>query len=169
MADDRVLKAVVDTGPLFNFLTFTYVSRAPLHRVTVLHKHSVPDYLRNNPTNERNFLQFFNSIRTVLTTSHVIGEIQGLQKLTEQMRKDFWLSSMFLLKRMSIDEKLLRLNDMHASEELKELVCLIGPTDTGLIALARQEGCVLLTDDERTLERYARALGIDCRLIRNSL
>ncbi|MFN2452585.1 MAG: PIN domain-containing protein [Pyrinomonadaceae bacterium] len=135
----------------------------------MLHKHGIPSYLRDNPTNERNFLELFDSLQTILTTSHVIGEIQGHQKLTEQTRKAFWLSSMSLLERINIDERLLSLRDMYASEKLRELVCIIGSTDTGLIELARQERCTLLTDDERTLNRYARILRIDCRLVKNLL
>jgi predicted nucleic acid-binding protein len=97
-------------------------------------------------------MDLFGSMRAVLTTSNVIGEIQGLQKLTGDDLRTFWLYSMQLLASKGLDEKLLRLiEDMFHREDVRNNVTQIGPTDAGLIELARREGCVLLTDDERTL------------------
>lgn len=73
---------------------------------------------------------------------------------------------MELLQQKNLDECLLRLLDLYAKDHLRSAVCEIGPTDTALIELARQEGCVLLTDDERTLYRLALKIGVDCRLVK---
>jgi hypothetical protein len=72
---------------------------------------------------------------------------------------------MDLLNARALDERsLLRLLDMYIVGELMEGVCTVGPVDTALIDLTRQEGGALLTDDT-TLAGRAWELGVDCRLI----
>lgn len=171
-AQGIITKAVVDTGPLLTVLALNYVHaiHAPkVKRDKILTKAN--EDLLKNPTRQERYLQLFSGIRTILTTSHVIGELQGLQKgrldLEREDKKQFWSHSMNFLCMKNIDEQLLRLLDMHGREDLREVVCLIGPTDTGLIDLARKEGCVLLTDDERTLAVRAWEEGVDCRLVKN--
>jgi len=66
----------------------------------------------------------------------------------------------------SIDERLIRLLDMAADESFKDLVPEIGLVDTGLIRLALEHGCALITEDERTLYPRALEIGIDCRLVK---
>lgn len=172
--EESIPKAVVDTGPLLTVLTLNYVrmiGATDEKRRSIL-KRIISDDLFKSPIFEEGYLRLFDSIRTVLTTSHVIGELQGLQKrlkLQGDDLKNFWLTGMDFLKSKNIDEKLLRLLDMHGREELREAVCVIGPTDTGLIDLARKEGCVLLTDDERSLAPLAWGNGVDCRLVAKSI
>lgn len=169
MLSSSIAKAVVDTSPLFTALTLELVQRSPrTSRRSILEKSSLPIYLAKSSSRQEAFLQFFASIRTILTTSHVIAELQGLLK-REHQRK-FWSYGMDLLSTRGFHEGFLRpLLDMHRIDVLREAVCSEGPTDTGLIELARKEGCALLTDDERTLARRAWQLGMDCRLIRNLL
>ncbi|MGA9997975.1 MAG: hypothetical protein WBP93_21350 [Pyrinomonadaceae bacterium] len=161
-------KVVMDTSPLFSAMTLSYIRSNPRERNTVLQRNRLEKYFQDYPDKERDFLQLFERIQTVLTTSHVIGEIQGLQKLTGRSQREFWLSSLFILKRKGIEENLLRLLDMNEENDKKELICTIGPTDAGLIALAQQERCVLLTDDG-PLTSFARAQGVDCWLTRDIL
>jgi hypothetical protein len=92
----------------------------------------------------------------------VIGEVQGHQKLKDKYAEGFWRSAMDWLTRKNLDERLLRFLDMKGQTES---VCMIGPTDTGLIELARREGCVLLTDDERSLAWRAWGQGVKCQLV----
>jgi len=114
-------------------------------------------------------LGLLGSINVKLTTSHVIGELHGLQasrlKLYGDDRRGFWLASIDLLTQWNIDETLIRLLDLAADEKFGNFLPEIGPTDTGLIQLAFQHGCVLITQDERTLAPKARAVGVDCRLV----
>ena len=165
-------KVVVDTGPLFNVLALVYVQSSPVRRHNFLQKHRLPEYLKNNPAQERNLLELFKSIQTIVTTSHVIGELTGLLKTAGLPSKDFWPASLDYLSLKNLDERLLRLiPDLSASEAEKEVMFEIGPTDAGLIDLARREKCILLTDDERTLARWAWSLGLgdQCKLVRNIL
>jgi predicted nucleic acid-binding protein len=48
-----------------------------------------------------------------------------------------------------VNEKLITLRDLNSEDRLRQLVCAIGPTDAGLLALANLEGCLLLTNDGR--------------------
>lgn len=155
---------VIDTGPLFNALALMYVRNSPIHRSSL--KHTLPPYLSNDPAKELDFLQLFDSIRILITTSHVVGEIQGILKKSGLPPEGFWEFSMLQLKRKGLTENLITLLSMHESEEMSKLVRAIGPTDAGLIDLARRERAVLLTDDERTLAHHALGMpDIECTLV----
>lgn len=158
---------VIDTSPLFNALALMYVRNSPIQRNSL--KRTLPDYLRNDPAKETDFLQLFSSIRTLVTTSHVVGEIQGVLKTSglHPKAKELWDFSMTQLNMKGLIEHTITLLGMHQSKEMKELVCAIGPTDAGLIALAREKRAILLTDDERTLAHYAFQMpGIECKLVK---
>jgi rRNA-processing protein FCF1 len=164
---DRV---VIDSGPLFAVLTLNYATRTK--RESLLRTND--DYIRSSESMQDACLELFRSIRSILTTSHVIGEIQGLQtsrlKLKGADLQGFWLPSMELLELRKLDERLLRLiEDGFHREDVRHNISEIGPTDAGLIELARREGCVLLTDDGRTLAPLAWRLGVDCRIFKSML
>ena len=77
---------------------------------------------------------------------------------------------MELLAAKGLDERLLCLiEDMFHRDDVRNNVAQIGPTDAGLIELARREGCVLLTDDERTLAPLAYRFHVDCRIFKKVL
>jgi hypothetical protein len=141
-------KAVVDTGPLFTLLTLVFVRQAPHYRRLMFTKHAPPPYA---VANERNYLDFFYSISEVLFTSHVVGEIKSRHPLPPVVFREFWLSSMSYLQQKQVDEKLLALVSLREDVVTSDLVCSVGPVDAGLLALARLENCVLLTDDSRLL------------------
>ena len=161
---DRV---VFDSGPLFTVLTLNYVVRT--NRQSLLG--TIEADIRHSVSMQNRCLELFQSIRPILTTSHVIGEMQGLQtsrlKLKGADLQGFWLASMELLELRKLDEKLLRLiEDGFQRPGVRHNIFSIGPTDAGLIELARREGCVLLTDDERTLAQTAWRLGVDCQIFK---
>jgi len=79
---------------------------------------------------------------------------------------NFWRASIDLLTQWKLDEQLIRLLDMASQSETKERVLDIGIVDAGLIELAAQNGCVLITQDERTLAERAWTDGIECRLVK---
>lgn len=143
-------KAVIDTGPLFTALTLAYARQAPTHRNFVRRLHGVPPYI-TDPTSERNFLDFFHSIKEVLTTSHVIGQIKSRHKLPPDIYRDFLLCAMKFLSEKGLDERLVTLLGLYEQEDSRQMMCSLGPTDAGLVALARQENCALLTDDSGLL------------------
>lgn len=82
------------------------------------------------------------------------------------------MSSVDYLARKKVAERLLGLIEICGSDEGQGRISVseIGPTDAGLIELARREKCVLLTDDG-TLARRAwnMALGDHCKLVRHLL
>lgn len=166
-----MLKAVVDTGPLFTMLTVNYVQVTGItdeKRRSILGKVVSGDVLRI-PTFEEGYRGLFDSIGRLLTTSHVVGELQGLEngrlKLYGDKLGKFWSSALEFLGRKNVEERLVALVAMHAQPVLRDAICLVGPTDTGLVDLARKEGCALFTDDRRTLAPPAWRNGVDCRLV----
>jgi len=161
-----IRKAVIDTGPLLSALVIHYQrerGRRPLLESFLEDPLLTRDY-------QEQFLNLLASIREKLTTSHVIAEMQGLErarlKLSGADRLNFWRASIDLLTQWGLDEQLIRLLDIASHSELKERLLDIGIVDTGLIELAAQNGCVLITQDERTLAARARAEQIDCRLVK---
>jgi len=155
----------MDTGPLLSALILDYVRSSPrARRDSILANSRVASYLSGNETLQKSFLHFFDAVQTILTTSNVIGEIQGLQTLRGQYQREFWVGGVRLLRQKRLDERLLRLLDMESSDTNKEFMQVLGPTDTGLLQLAKSEGCRLLTDD-RSLRSHARQEGIECFLI----
>jgi hypothetical protein len=115
------------------------------------------------------FLWLLRSIRVRLTTSHAVAELHHLQRsrlqLSGEELNNFWNAGIDLLKSWGLDERLVRLLDIANRAELLGRIPEIGLVDTGLIELARQNGCMLITEDERTLTPLALRLGIDCRLV----
>ncbi len=87
-------KVVIDSGPLFTVLTLHYAMRTK--RASLLQK--IDEDIRRSVSMQRACLELFRSVRSILTTSHVIGEIQGLQTsrlgLRDEDFKGFWLGSM---------------------------------------------------------------------------
>jgi rRNA-processing protein FCF1 len=161
-----ILKAVIDTGPLLSALVLHY-QRGPRRRPSFDSFLEAPLLVEEH---QEQFLNLFASIREKITTSHVIAEMQGLANarlgLTGGDRFEFWHASIDLLIQWRLDEQLVRLLDMASRQELRNRLPDIGIVDTGLIELAAQNGCVLITQDERTLAVRAWTAGIDCRLVK---
>lgn len=164
-------RAVIDSGVLFTVLTLNYIRRGHFpepKRTRILS--SLDTELRASEGRQQAYLLMMSSIGVPLITSHVVGELQGLQTsrlgLKDHNLRFFWLHSLEYLLERNLDERLLRLLDMYGRADLREAVCNIGPADAGLIDLALSVGCPLLTDDERTLAWRAWQAGVDCRLVR---
>src|SRR5262245_38758786 len=88
-------KTVVDTGPLFSLLTLIFIRQRPTYQNIVLADHRLPEYVIQR---QRDFLEFFASIRKILFTSHVVGQIQrrgGLKRAG--IDREFWLCSLHYL------------------------------------------------------------------------
>ena len=165
-----IRRAVVDASPLVSALVLEYVRSKPRDwRDPILNKSRLASYLEKNEMRQSAFVHYFDAIQTIMTTSHVIGEVQGLQsKLDGRYRQEFWPGGIAFLRRKKLDERLVGLLQIASTGELLASVCSLGPTDTGLIELARQERCVLLTDDTE-IRRRASHQQVDCRLMRSEL
>ena len=166
-----IIKAVIDASPLFDVLMLQLVEKSPeSQRKAILEKSALAPYLVESPSRQSNLVQLFRSIHTVLTTSQVIAEVNGLlkrERIKGERYRAFWTHGMDLLNARALDERSsLRLLEMYVDGEMKEGVCTIGPVDTALIDLARREGCPLLTNDQ-TLAWRALELGVDGRLMDN--
>lgn len=134
----RILKAVVDTGPLLSVLVLKYASTLhPGAASAVVAKSRISPYLRT-PADQAGMVSLFEGIRTLLTSSHVVGELQGLQHLQDQRRREFWLYAMTWLASKGMQEELVRLLDLNSNTNRQKAVCEIGPTDTGLVELASE-------------------------------
>lgn len=60
----------------------------------------------------------------------------------------------------------IRLLDLAADQDFEGCLPRIGASDTGLIQLARQHECVLITEDERALARETLTQHVDCQLVK---
>ena len=139
----------------------------PKPKRTRLLNTALQPYLRDDDWRQELYLKRFKGIRNLLTTSHVIGELQGLSKrlrLDENDRKHFWLLAMSTLQQRNLEEELVRLLYLYERDDLREPACLFGPTDVGLMDLAKRNGCVLVTE-ERGLRDLARGRNVICYLL----
>jgi predicted nucleic acid-binding protein len=164
----RFRTAVIDSGPLFSALVINYDRQYSFGR-SLRYNGVLAPSLRESGVQTR-FLNFLSSIPQKLTTAHVISELWRLErsrlKLYGAGWTSFWRTSIDLLTQWAIDERLVRLIDLAANANLRECVTEIGATDAALIQLAEQHGCVLITDDERTLAARAWSRLIDCQLVK---
>ena len=165
-------RAVIDTSVLFIVLGLNYIRQAHLpepKRQSILT--SLGDSaLREHQRRQDAYLQLVAGIRAPLITSHVVGELQGLQTSRLGLGGDdvkyFWSHCVDFLLLKSFDERLVRLLDMHHGED-RERLRSIGPPDAGLIRLALAEKCPILTNDVRTLMGRARQAGVVCLIARD--
>ncbi len=162
-------KVVIDAGPLISILVLKYAfTLEPDAANAAINRSAVAPYLRTDSA-QRAMIRLFDRIRAITTTSHVIGELQGLQKLTGNSQDAFWRAAMNWLAVKGFDENLIRLLDLNSHPRGQNWVHTIGPTDSGLLELALRERTALLTDDQRTIAWRARQNGIDCRLVEDEL
>ena len=161
--------AVIDSGALFSALVVNYDLSGFGDRRSTRFTHVLADPLRS-PTAQRQFLELLAGIREKLTTSHAIAELHGLERSRLKLHDDdllhFWRTSIDLLTQWDIDERLVRLLDLASSERFRTCLPEVGLIDTGLILLATEHGCALITEDERTLAREAWNRGVDCYLVK---
>jgi hypothetical protein len=142
-------KVVIDTSPLIDALTLELIEREPKWEPTILHKSRLHPCLADNPTNQRSFRVLLNSIEEIIITSHVIGEIRSERYIPQELHASYWQSCLNFFDTHNVNEKLITLRDLNSEDRLRQLVCAVGPTDAGLVALANLEGCLLLTNDGR--------------------
>ncbi len=165
-----IRRAVIDSGPLFSALVIHH-ALSPLTRMdrtTLLGE--AHESVRSSQLQAR-FLGVLAGISEKLTTSHAIGEVNGListrLNLKGPERERFWNGSIDLLTLWGMDERLVALLDYGHTEA--SAIHRIGLVDTGLIRLAQASNCMLITHDEKTLYGLALERGVRCELVRNLL
>ncbi len=163
-----ILSAVIDASPLFTCLVANFnllsISRGlPGRYVKALKPPFQPE------SAQRELLKAVGAIRLKLTTSHAIGELQGLQSsrlnLKGSQLSAFWTKSVALLRAWGLDERLIRLLELGADSSFAPIVSRIGPADTGVIRLALENNCALITEDADMRYSEALRLRVDCRLL----
>ena len=165
-----IRRAVIDTGPIFRALAVNHAHRRPVGvaRDPVL---EYADASVQSPGTHLRFLNLLASIPQKLTTSHVLGEVNGLVNVRLGLREPelgrFWDGSIDLLTQWNLDERLIQF--LVFARESGSQIKRVGLVDTGLIRLAQENGCPLITGDEKTLAPLAHEQGVDCHLLRNLL
>jgi len=163
-----ILSAVIDASPLFTCLVANFnllsIGRGLPGRYVKALKHPFQP-----ESAQRELLKAVGSIRRKLTTSHAIGELQGLRssrlKLQGSQLSAFWTESLDLLRAWELDERLIRLLELGADSSFAPIVGRIGPADTGVVGLALENNGALITEDAKALYSEALRLGVDCRLL----
>lgn len=138
-------KVVLDTSPLIAALAFEFIAQEPGAEYL---KRGLNPYL-NDPLHVYNFHALLGSVEEFLITSHVIGEIRSETHVNSEHHAAYWQCSMDFLEKRHFSEGVVTVAELNQDEDLRRIVCAVGPTDAGLVALASNEGCVLLTDDSR--------------------
>lgn len=165
-----VQQAVVDASPLMNLLALNYTREKSLSDRNRMITGDASRYLHKFNAQER-FLDLFDNMGAILTTSHIIGEIQGLSQAlrfhNDNDRKEFWSQSIEYLEHRGLDERLVSLLELSKDVNRRTWIGIIGVPDSGIIHLAKQEDARLLTDDRRTLYKRAAELSVDCYLVQN--
>ncbi len=116
---------------------------------------------------------FFNEISTYHTTSHAIGELSGLVNarlaLSDEQKKEFWDSSIMYLRTKQFNEDHISLLKLHGNSIYTESFNNTGFVDTGLIQLAKVTHQPIITNDERTMGKYAKYLNADVLVIKKDI
>ena len=164
-----IRKAVLDSGVMFDALVADLICSDP---PVPINYGRLPGCLHESvrpPEAQRRLLEILGSIRIRLTTSHAIGEVNGLTNSRLDLRgphlSTFWERSTELLTLWNLGERLIEFLDLARREAAT--FPRAGIVDTGLVELAFRESCVLITNDERTLALLAYERGVDCRLLKN--
>lgn len=157
---------VLDAGPLFDALVAQFVETIPSPEKKRHWIEKLPDWLQRDQARE-SYLSFLSAQKDLITSSHVIGEIQGLVSSRLGAKGDdlaqFWESSVNYLIQLRLDERLIRLLEIARTDYGSALIGRLGPEDVGVIELARGHGCALLTNDNKLLGS-ALEQNVDCKL-----
>jgi hypothetical protein len=120
-----------------------------------------------------NYSKFLDNIRTIITSSHAIAELSGLIKSRKifygEMDGNFWDVSVNYLRNKNLEEHLIKLLTISTNADYRPFIREIGFIDTGLIDLATEQQLTIVTNDKRTLFKYARELNIQVILLNETL
>jgi len=131
---------VIDTSVLFDFLVW---------RFCVETKTAFPGCISDSAA-EKDTLRalhwYLDQVKPILTSPHVIAEIHGLVQSRAGWRgarlSDFWLIAQEELRRLSLDERSIKLVNMNS-----ENLAAFGPTDDSILQIAVQKHGTVVTGD----------------------
>jgi rRNA-processing protein FCF1 len=151
--NNQFKRAILDTCVLFDALMIEYIR---LNRNTNLVKKWEQTIYKGNFIYKENYTKFLDNIKYIITTSHVIGELQGLVNsskfgIENKLRTSFWESSISYLRYKNLDERFIELLVLCDNQNNFKNMYDIGYVDTGLIELARKEKLPIITNDYHTL------------------
>src|SRR4029078_7246315 len=93
-----IIKAVIDTTALYNALILHLVENSPeSHRKGILESSALSSYIVGHPGRQEAFLHLFRSIPIILTTQHVVAEVNGLLRKGQvkgERYRSFWTQGM---------------------------------------------------------------------------
>lgn len=98
-----------------------------------------------------------------LVTQHVVSEIR-IDRLCGNLKAsthEFWKVAEDLFRQYALEEHSCPFIDLYGNKAYRALVQKLGPTDAGLILVAKREGGVLLTDGD-ALRSRATSAGVAC-------
>lgn len=156
-------KVTLDSGPLISILLLQFAMTISDHRKrdAIIETSRLQTFFRESTSNRRAALDFARSLQSISTTSHVIGELRGLDRLSGNERLDFWRLSLGWLRDKQLDERLVTLLSMFELERMHTPLFEFGHADVGLTQLARTKGETLITED-RNLLHFARTQTTAC-------
>jgi predicted nucleic acid-binding protein len=174
-----IRKLVLDTNVLFPLLVYEYAERLRLpaarrNKLLLDARSKKPELVI--PEDYERWLTLFQSVRARLTTQHVIAELYGLRgklDLTDEDASRYWQRWTQFLVQHEVEQRSCTLDEIQASRGFAELNARLGPTDAGLILLARNEGgtlgqeAVILATDDGELYAEARHVGVRSELLPN--
>ncbi len=150
-------KAIIDSCVLIDALMINYIR---ISTNSILNKKWEHILYETNNLSKKNYNDFLENIKTFVTTSHVIGELNGLVNnrldLKDSLKVSFWANSVSYLKFKNLDEKLIQLFSISENISYNKFIFQIGIVDTGLIELAKDEDLTIITKDSRTLVARAK-------------
>ncbi|MGE5480575.1 MAG: hypothetical protein ACM3U1_09150 [Chloroflexota bacterium] len=152
-------KAVMDTCALLDALILNYYYEVSPHDF-------ISRYVENvfkNRFIRRKISSFYNSIPVFITSSHAIGELQGLfnsrvkpfnekENSKNIIKLKFWRLSIEYLKSKRLNESLIKLIELSSERTNFELMQSVGYIDAGIINIALRESMPIITKDNRTLK-----------------
>ncbi|MBM2814247.1 MAG: hypothetical protein HW421_1009 [Ignavibacteria bacterium] len=155
-------KAVIDTSVLLDALLISYYNLKEGHDSIIQY---VKQLYLGKEIFLKNYTEFLEGIECFITTSHAIGELQGLFStrigIEGDLKRNFWEKSVSYLKTKKINELLIELALISENKTYIKFIFDIGYIDTGLIELAKKENLPIITDDVRTLSNFAYGQAIE--------
>lgn len=141
---------MVDANLLLDYLAWRFSAQAirPFPEPNLQHL--------SDPNLKEAFSWYLELAKPILTSPHVIAEIQGLAKSRLDWHgkrlEYFWRFAQQELTRLLLQEQLVRNVEMDGDD-----LSTFGPTDTSLLALAANSHRLLLTDEPELRSRCAGA------------
>jgi predicted nucleic acid-binding protein len=149
-------EVVIDTSVLIIALGYNFTRTKPIdERNKMLKRTCSSDYIPELIKLD----DYFGKISIIHTTAHAIGELSGLVNsklgLTLEQLKSFWQTSIAYFRNKQLNEQLIELINLSENKLYSSIIKEIGFVDAGLIKLAKDLNLPLVTNDRRTLKKYA--------------